>query len=125
MLAAKSFAFRGFRRNWSPAVAELKGQVDLCGLVIAALLLQAFLQQSGLLQDNKVIPAVAKLLDDGYTVISADLFGQGEFLQNGDRPDEQQMWHQMDASKPWHRYSGYTYGYNHPMFVKQLVFQMG
>ena len=75
--------------------------------------------KSGLLQDNKVIPAVAKLLDDGYTVISADLFGQGEFLQNGDRPDEQQMWHQMDASKPWHRYSGYTYGYNHPMFVKR------
>ncbi|MCP4174038.1 MAG: acetylxylan esterase, partial [Fuerstiella sp.] len=75
--------------------------------------------KSGLLEDDKVIAPVAKLLNEGYTIVSADLSGQGEFLSNDDQLDAQRMWYQRDGSKGWERFSGYTYGYNHSLFVKR------
>ncbi len=76
--------------------------------------------KSGVLQDDTVIPPVATLLNRGYTVVSADLFGQGEFLSNDAQLAAQRMWYQRDASQQWHRFSGYTYGYNHSLFVKRM-----
>jgi dienelactone hydrolase len=75
--------------------------------------------KSGLLQDDKVIEPIAKLLKDGYAVVSADLSGQGEFLSNGKPLESQRMWNQRDGSQTWHRFAGYTYGYNHSLFVKR------
>lgn len=75
--------------------------------------------KSGLLQDGKVIPPVAQLLHAGYKVVSADLFGQGEFLSNDRQMVAQRMWYQRDAASAWERFSGYTYGYNHSLFVQR------
>jgi hypothetical protein len=51
--------------------------------------------------------------------VSADLSGQGEFLVDDQPLTSQQMWHQRDAKQTWHRFAGYTYGYNHSLFVKR------
>ena len=75
--------------------------------------------KSGLLRDDKVIAPVAKLLSEGYTIVSADLSGQGEFLSGDEAQDTQRMWYQQDGGRTWQRFSGYTYGYNHSLFVKR------
>lgn len=75
--------------------------------------------KSALLQDGIVTTPVAKLLRDGYTVLSADLMDQGEFLTADASPTSQRMWYQQDGSRSWQRFSGYTYGYNHSLFVKR------
>ncbi|WP_182865323.1 acetylxylan esterase [Stieleria mannarensis] len=76
--------------------------------------------KQGLLDGDSIHPIVAEIARAGYTVISADLFGQGEFLA-GDQPlDAQRMWYQRDGDLAWHRFAGYTYGYNHSMFVKRV-----
>lgn len=75
--------------------------------------------RSGLLNGDKVRGDVADLLRRGYTVIAADLFGQGEFLEAGKPLTEQRMWYQRGGEQTWHRYSGYTFGYNHPLFVQR------
>lgn len=75
--------------------------------------------KAGLLKNDKVIPPVAKLLKDGYLVVSADLSGQGEFLVNDQPLTSQRMWRQRDGKQTWHRFAGYTYGYNHSLFVKR------
>lgn len=75
--------------------------------------------KAGLLRDDEVIPPVAKLLKDGYVVVSADLSGQGEFLVNDQPLKAQRMWHQRGGKQTWERFSGYTYGYNHSLFVQR------
>ena len=75
--------------------------------------------KSGLLNDGNVIASVAKLLNEGYTVVSADLSGQGEFMADGTSVEKQRMWYQRNGNDGWERFSGYTYGYNHSMFVKR------
>ncbi|MDG2130794.1 MAG: acetylxylan esterase [Fuerstiella sp.] len=75
--------------------------------------------KSDLIKDGKVIMPVAKLLEKGYTVLSADLSGQGEFLASDVPLEAQRMWYQQDGNSGWKRFAGYTYGYNHSMFVKR------
>ena len=69
-----------------------------------------------LLRDGKPIAAVHELVQAGYSVLAADLLGQGE----GDAAAAQPMWYQGNGRQGWHRFSGYTYGYNHPLFVKRV-----
>ncbi|MGZ0166660.1 MAG: acetylxylan esterase [Planctomycetales bacterium] len=75
--------------------------------------------KAGLLKNDEVIPPVEKLLKDGYLVVSGDLSGQGEFLMDDQPLTSQRTWHQRDAKQTWHRFAGYTYGYNHSVFVKR------
>ncbi len=76
--------------------------------------------KSGLFDGDHVVPAAAKLLQAGYSIISADLLGQGEFLDSVKQLEKQRMWYQGDGKRGWHRFSGYTYGFNHPLFVKRV-----
>ncbi len=75
--------------------------------------------KSGLLQGDDVIAPVAKLLNEGFTIVSGDLSGQGEFLSNDDPLKVQRMWYQRDGRDGWERFAGYTFGYNHSLFVKR------
>lgn len=75
--------------------------------------------KSGLLQDGKVIESVAKIVNDGFTVVSADLIGQGEFQFNNQSLNSQRMWYQRNGDETWKRFAGYTYGFNHSLFVQR------
>ncbi|MEZ6053811.1 MAG: acetylxylan esterase [Planctomycetaceae bacterium] len=75
--------------------------------------------KNGLLDGDKPIKSVQELLDAGVTVASADLFGQGEFNADGKPPAHQQMWFQQDGKSGWQTFVGYTFGYNHPIFVRR------
>jgi dienelactone hydrolase len=69
---------------------------------------------------QRLADAAVRLVDEGYAVLAADLFGQGEFLP-GDQPlESQRMWYQADGEQGWQRFSGYTYGYNHCMFARRV-----
>lgn len=59
--------------------------------------------------DGRLIPAAVRLLDAGMTIVSADLFGTGEFTDDGEFTTE------VDTGYP-----GYTFGYNRPL-VSQRV----
>jgi hypothetical protein len=61
--------------------------------------------------DGKPTPAVQKLLDARYGVVSADVFQTGEYLADG-QP--------VPTPRVNERFSGYTYGYNQP-WVSQRV----
>ncbi len=73
-----------------------------------------------LFRDGELIEPIQTVLRSGFGVLSADLFEQGEFLADGKPLAAQRMWYQRDGSEGWHRFAGYTYGYNHPMFVKRV-----
>lgn len=75
--------------------------------------------KSGLFDGSNVNPVVAELATSGYTVLSADLFGQGEFTEDGNPFDRQRMWYQRGGDQGWQRFSGYTFGYNHPLMVQR------
>lgn len=75
--------------------------------------------KSGLFEGDKPIDRVLGLLNEGYTVVTADLSGQGEFLTDDQPQASQRMWYQRKATNAWERFSGYTYGYNHSLFVKR------
>ena len=60
------------------------------------------------------IEAVGTLVDAGYAVLTADLFGQGEFTPDG-KPISQQP-----TVKNPREFAGYTLGYNHPLFSKRV-----
>ncbi|QDV41229.1 Acetyl xylan esterase (AXE1) [Stieleria neptunia] len=76
--------------------------------------------KQGLFDGDHVHPMVAKIARAGYRVVSADLIGQGEFVSGGDSLDAQRMWYQRGGESAWHRFAGYTYGYNHPLFVQRV-----
>ncbi|MEZ6129538.1 MAG: acetylxylan esterase [Planctomycetaceae bacterium] len=76
--------------------------------------------KAGVLQDDQVIAPVAGMLDKGFIVIAADLIGQGEFTADGRSWTSQRMWHQRKAEATWERFSGYTFGYNHSLFVQRV-----
>ncbi len=76
--------------------------------------------KNSMYRDGMLIPPVRFLAKSGYTVWSADLFGQGEFLADGKPMESQPMWYQRGDSAAWHRFAGYTYGYNHSVFVKRV-----
>lgn len=84
--------------------------------------------KNGLLEDGILIPLCKAAISGGYTIVAADLFGQGEFLSKEDGLGEregnrqlsrQRMWQQRDGQATWQRFSGYTYGYNHCVFVRR------
>ena len=76
--------------------------------------------KAGLFERVSTHPMVAKLAGAGYAVVSADLFQQGEFLDKSGPLEAQRMWQQGNGSLAWQRFSGYTFGYNHPVFVKRV-----
>lgn len=59
------------------------------------------------------------LVNQGYTVITADLFGQGDAGPDGNPTKSQRMLNN-DAVDGWNRFSGYTYGYNHTLFAQRV-----
>ncbi len=75
--------------------------------------------KNGLLEEGRWIAPVQKLLDQGYEIVSADLFGQGEFVTDSQTWASQPMWYQRDGADGWQRFSGYTFGYNHSLLVKR------
>ncbi len=68
---------------------------------------------------------VKKLLEAGYTVVGVDLLYQGEFLADGGKLAHQPMNNlypqkNHDTRAPWELFSGYTYGYNLPLFSSRV-----
>lgn len=64
------------------------------------------------------VAAVQKLLDGGMAVLAIDLFGQGEFTEDG-KPIEKARLNESGRGN-WAGYAGYTFGYNYPVFVKRV-----
>ncbi len=75
--------------------------------------------KNGLFERDELVAPVGKLLAAGSAVLSADLFGQGEFNPDGKPLAQQPMWIQRGGTVGWHRFAGYTFGYNHPLFVRR------
>ncbi len=65
-------------------------------------------------ENNALRAEVRRLVDAGYSVVSADLFLQGEFLSGIDRVSEQRV-----VKNP-REFAGYTFAYNHPLFVQRV-----
>jgi dienelactone hydrolase len=63
-------------------------------------------------------PQVQRLVDAGYAVGSCDLFGQGEFLAEGNAPAGGRL--NQSGRDAWAGYAGYTYGYNHSLFSQRV-----
>ena len=63
---------------------------------------------------GRIIPEIRQLLDAGMAVLSADLLYQGEFLSGG-KPLTQAR-----ASTNPRAFSGFTFGYNHPIFAQRV-----
>ncbi len=57
---------------------------------------------------------VRRLLDAGVSVVSADLFLQGEFLSGVNEVKQQRV-----VKNP-REFAGYTFGYNNPLFVQRV-----
>ena len=76
--------------------------------------------KAGLFEGESVAPIIADLAASGVSVLSADLIGQGEFTPDGNPIAKQPMWYQRGGENGWARFSGYTYGYNHSLFVKRV-----
>ena len=67
-------------------------------------------------------PAVQTLLEQGYAVIGADLFGQGEFTPDG-KPMAKARLNKSKDTKPgetWAYYAGFTFGYNPSLFAERV-----
>ncbi len=77
--------------------------------------------KSGLLApDGAPVPAVAKLLEAKFSVLSADLLGQGEFTADGKPVATQRVQFYGDGSQPWMMSAIYTFGYNRPLFCQRV-----
>ncbi|MFQ5730888.1 MAG: alpha/beta hydrolase family protein [Planctomycetaceae bacterium] len=61
-------------------------------------------------KQGKPKKAVAKITDEGAAVVSADVFGTGEFLSDG-KPFK----HSVNSG-----YAGYTHGYNRPLLANRV-----
>ena len=66
------------------------------------------------------LTSTAKPIQSDFTILTADLSGQGEFSLDGKAIERQPQWVQRDGKLTWHRFSGYTYGYNHTVFVRRV-----
>jgi hypothetical protein len=76
--------------------------------------------KADILSDGEPTAAVRKLLDAGCSIAAVDLFAQGEFNPSGQPPAAEQMWLQSDGKSAWSPFAGYTFGYNHPLFVRRV-----
>ncbi|MHC4166916.1 MAG: acetylxylan esterase family protein [Planctomycetota bacterium] len=63
---------------------------------------------------DRIVPEIRDLLGAGMAVLSADLLYQGEFLSDGKPLAEAR------ASTNPRAFSGYTFGYNHPLFAQRV-----
>lgn len=63
--------------------------------------------------DGGLKPEIRKLVSSGVAVASCDLIGQGEFLADG------QPLTKARRVKGDRQFAGFTYGYNHPLFVQR------
>ena len=61
-----------------------------------------------------LVPEVRRLVAEGYGVVSADLFAQGEFRRSGDLPVNKNR----VVANP-REFAGYTYTYNHSLFAQR------
>ncbi|MBL9123107.1 MAG: acetylxylan esterase [Planctomycetaceae bacterium] len=61
-------------------------------------------------------PEIKKLLDAGTSVAGIDLYQQGEFLADGQAPEQQRMVRNSVIGG----YAGYTYGYNASLFAQRV-----
>ncbi|MEM7145997.1 MAG: hypothetical protein AAF591_12745, partial [Verrucomicrobiota bacterium] len=64
--------------------------------------------------DGTVRLEVLRLIDDGYTVLCADLFGGGGKEEEGEKAEE------IREGQEWRAHSIYFYGYNDPLFVRRV-----
>lgn len=77
--------------------------------------------KAGLLADDgSPAPAVAKLLAAGYSVASADLLYQGEFLASSQPAADARVVGYGDGKQPWQKAALYTFGYNRPLFAQRV-----
>ena len=51
-------------------------------------------------------------------VLAVDLFGQGEFTEDGNPIENARI--NESGRGDWAKYAGYTFGYNYPVFVKRV-----
>ncbi len=65
--------------------------------------------------DGKQRELVTRSVNAGYALVAANLFAQED-----PTPQSQPMWFQPKGDQGWKRFSGYTYGYNHSLFVKRV-----
>ncbi len=71
--------------------------------------------------EGKPRAEVLKFLDAGYAVGAPDLFMQGSFLDGADPPKENRRANsKATPEKLWLNYSGFTYGYNDPLFSQRV-----
>lgn len=71
--------------------------------------------KSGILDDSgRPTPAAQRLLDGGASVVSADLFQQGEFLGGGEKVANQRV-----VPNP-REFAGYTFAYNDTLFAQRV-----
>lgn len=57
-------------------------------------------------------PRVIALSESGWNVLSLEMFQK--------KAEAQRMWFQPGGDKGWRVFSGYTYGYNHSLFVQRV-----
>ena len=77
--------------------------------------------KAGLLGDDGApTPAVAKLLQAGFSVAAADLMQQGEFLKDSQSGGDARVIGYGDAKQPWQKAAVYTFGYNRPLFAQRV-----
>ena len=69
--------------------------------------------------DGTPTAAVKKLLDAGFSVASADLMGQGEFLGSSGK-DAGRVAPYGNGKEPWQKAAVYTFGYNRPLFAQRV-----
>jgi len=75
--------------------------------------------KEALFREDETTEVVGQLLNKGFTILGADLSGQGEFQTEPGALTNQRMWYQQTGTQAWQKFSGYTYGYNHSLFVKR------
>ncbi len=71
------------------------------------------------IEEDKADSLPLSLVAKGFTVIAADLFGQGDFLPDGERLDSQRG-KSNESADVWRNFSGYTFGYNHSLFALRV-----
>ncbi|MGI9470102.1 MAG: acetylxylan esterase [Rubripirellula sp.] len=57
---------------------------------------------------------VRSLVENGFRVLVPTLLGQ-----DADDRETQRMWYQQKGDAGWHRFSGYTFGFNHCLFAQR------
>ncbi|NLS94916.1 MAG: acetylxylan esterase [Planctomycetaceae bacterium] len=68
--------------------------------------------------EGKPVASIRKLLDAGVAVLAIDLFGQGEFTDDGNPIASARI--NESGRGEWAKYAGYTFGYNYPVFTKRV-----